>query len=51
MIYAVAKYEHYPKGVKLDGPGDEGEGVTVDEKRKKDIAAITVNGGCDDGDV
>lgn len=35
IIYAVANYENYPPGVKLDGPGDDGEGVTVSSKLKK----------------
>lgn len=35
VIYSVAEYEKYPTGIKLDGPGDEGEGVTVNPKFKK----------------
>lgn len=35
VIYSISNYEKYPPGVKLDGPGDEGEGVTVDPKFKK----------------
>ncbi|KAK3753715.1 hypothetical protein QZH41_013805 [Actinostola sp. cb2023] len=35
IIYAVAEYDHYPPDAKLDGPGDGGEGVTVNPKFKK----------------
>jgi hypothetical protein len=35
IIYALAEYDNHPPGVKLDGPGDEGEGVTVSSKLKK----------------
>ncbi|KXJ10581.1 Polypeptide N-acetylgalactosaminyltransferase 3 [Exaiptasia diaphana] len=35
VVYSLAEYDNYPPGVKLDGPGDGGEGVTVNPKFKK----------------